>query len=548
MKPLARTTLTLGCIVLAACTKTGGGIAAGDGGRVNSWTIPHVLRYSTAEDVNGLNPHLNTQGTLAYMSSMTMAWLIKWDQKNLPYGELATEVPTKENGGVSADGHIITYHLRKGVKWSDGVPFDADDVVFSVKTVMNPANNETSRSGWELIDKIDEPDKYTVRLHLKKPYSPFLVTFFSSAGANPCVLPKHILGSLPNINNAPYNSLPVGIGPFKYKEWDRAQKVVMVADPYYFRGTPKLKEVDFEIIPNRDTVQTQLQAHALDMWYRVPGLYFTRLERQPGLAAMREPGFEFDHLDFNTAHADVSDPIVRQALEYATDRPTIRQKIGHGFGILQEEPAPSVSSYYDPALAKQKPFDIAKANQLLDRDGWKRGPDGTRSKNGVKLDLDVATNSGSQDTDNMIELVRTWWKQAGVAMTVHHYNSALLFAPANAGGILYGGKFDALFAAWGLDPFGDLSNLYACNQFPPNGQNDLHWCNHRADAATQAVYSAFTVEGRRKEDSVVMQELQNDTPMFVTTALESTFIYNQDLKNFHPGSAVPFDNMMDVDI
>ncbi len=125
----------------------------------------------------------------------------------------------RPNGGVSKDGLTITWHLRHGVKWSDGAPFDADDVVFSTNAVNNPANNEVGRDGWDLITKIDEPDKYTVVYHLKKPYSGYLPSFFGSAGANPCILPKHILGNLPNINTAPYNAKPIGIGPFRYVEW-----------------------------------------------------------------------------------------------------------------------------------------------------------------------------------------------------------------------------------------------------------------------------------------------------------------------------------------
>jgi len=98
--------------------------------RANSWTVPHVLRYSTAGDVSSLNPHLTQQLDLGLMSSLTMAWLIRWDHDNKPYPELATQVPTQQNGGVSKDGLTITYHIRRGVKWSDGAPFNADDVVF----------------------------------------------------------------------------------------------------------------------------------------------------------------------------------------------------------------------------------------------------------------------------------------------------------------------------------------------------------------------------------------------------------------------------------
>ncbi|MBD5655312.1 MAG: peptide ABC transporter substrate-binding protein, partial [Candidatus Eremiobacteraeota bacterium] len=105
-----------------------------------------------------------------------MAWLIKTDAGgNATVPELATVVPSLTNGGISKDGKTITWHLRHGVKWSDGAPFDADDVVFTTKQVLNPANNVVSLDGWDLITKIEETDKYTVVYRLKKPYSSFAV-------------------------------------------------------------------------------------------------------------------------------------------------------------------------------------------------------------------------------------------------------------------------------------------------------------------------------------------------------------------------------------
>ena len=186
-------------ITLAACTKVGTApdatvsANAAAGGR-HAYTIPHVLRYATAEDVAGLNPLLFQQTTLSLMSSLTMAYLIKFDERNRPYPELATSVPAKANGGISRDGLRITYHLRKGLRWSDGAPLDADDVVFTAHAVLNPANNILSREGWDKITTIDEPDKYTVTFHLSRPYGSYIPTFFTTAGANPCILPKHLLG------------------------------------------------------------------------------------------------------------------------------------------------------------------------------------------------------------------------------------------------------------------------------------------------------------------------------------------------------------------
>lgn len=557
-----RVAALLVCAALAAgCTKQGGGQTTSttttttttgapqpaSSARANSWTHPHVLRYATAEDISSLNPLLSQQTTLGMMSSLTMAWLIRWDRNNKPFPELATEVPTMQNGGVSKDGLTITYHLRKGVKWSDGAPFTADDVVWTWHAIMNTANNVVSRTGWDRITGIDEPDKYTAVFHLSKPYAPFIELFFSTAGANPCILPKHLLAKYPNINHVDYNSLPVGIGPFKYKEWQRSQRVVMVPNPLYWRGMPKLKEIDFEIIPDRNTVLTELQAKELDLWYPVPGSYFARMQNMGGFTWIRQPGYYFNHLDFNVQRPAVKDPAVRRALRYALDRATLIAKIGHNVGILQEQPAPKTSPYWDPTI-KLVPFDIAKANQILDQAGWKMGPNGVRQKDGVSLNLEFATSVGSPDTDQMIELIRSWWKQIGVNILVKHYPTNLLFAPYQDGGIVYNGKWDAIVFAWGDDPIGDFSFIYGCDQIPPSGQNDIRWCNQRADKAMHDLYGHYDQAQRNKDVAVVEEELDNDAPTIVTSGREDIFFFNKDLKNFHPGSVTEFDEMMDVDI
>ncbi|HEV2261044.1 MAG TPA: peptide ABC transporter substrate-binding protein [Candidatus Rubrimentiphilum sp.] len=516
--------------------------------RSNRWTIPHTLRYTTASDISTLNPHFAQQLEVGLLSSLTMAWLVKWDHNNNPIPELATVVPTMQNGGVSKDGLTITYHLRKGVRWSDGAPFNADDVVFSTQVVQNPANNEVSRNGWDRITKVDEPDKYTVVFHLSKRYSPFIETFFSSAGANPCLLPKHLLAQYPNINQVPYNSLPVGIGPFKYQRWDRASRVVLVANPLYWRGSPKLKKIVYEIIPDRNTALTELQAHNLDMWYPVPGNYYGRATAIPGFTAVRIPAYAFNHLDFNLTRPKVSDPVVRRALRLALDRATIRAKIGHGLGYLQEEPASRNAPYFDPTIQMDS-FSIAQANALLDKNGWVRGPDGIRSKNGVKLNnLEFATATGSPDTDEQIELMRIWWKQIGVSIVVKHYPAPLLFEPVEQGGIVYGGHWDMIVFAWYLDPIGDFSTIYACYSIPPKGQNDMHWCNQKANNAMLALYGHYDQASRNRDDATVMQQLVADIPTIVTTAREDVYVVNRDLHNFSPNSVSEFDDFMNVDI
>src|SRR6202140_2848781 len=132
---------------IAACTRVGGS-GTGGAGR-HPYPQPHVLRYAAPEAIVRLNPLMATQATVSSLSQMTMAWLVRTDAQSEPtIPELATEIPSKTNGGISPDGKTITWHLRQGVKWSDGQPFDADDVVFSTNAVNNQANNVVSRDGW----------------------------------------------------------------------------------------------------------------------------------------------------------------------------------------------------------------------------------------------------------------------------------------------------------------------------------------------------------------------------------------------------------------
>ncbi|MBV8655629.1 MAG: peptide ABC transporter substrate-binding protein [Candidatus Eremiobacteraeota bacterium] len=530
--------------LLCACTKTTGGA---EGGRANAWTKPHVLTISDAGDVNTLNPHLGQFNDVGYLSEMTMAWLVKVDEHNNLYPELATEVPTTANGGVSKDGLTITYHLRKGVKWSDGAPFDADDVVFSTNVVNNLANNEVGRLGWDQITKIDEPDKYTVVYHMKSRYSPFVETFFATAGANPCILPKHLLAKYPNINDVPYNSLPVGIGPFKYKAWLRSDRVELVANPLYFRGRPKLDEVIFKIIPDRNTLLSQLQAHEVDMWYQFGGLYLQRTAAIPGYSILRQPGFIYGHLDFNVTHPGLNDPVVRQALRMAINRPELIQKIGHGVGILQDVTTPVTAVYAVKDLGVTA-FDVAKASAMLDQDGWKRGSDGIREKNGAKLAFDFATSAGTPDADNQIELIRSTWSQIGVQIAVKRYPPNLMFAPIENGGIVYSNKYDMILFAWSNDAIGDYSSIYSCKSFPPNGQNNMRWCNPQAQAAMDALFTHFDQQQRNADVHSFEAAYVKDVPSIVISLHEDLYAYNSDLKNYHPNNISPFDNMMDVDI
>jgi peptide/nickel transport system substrate-binding protein len=534
----------LSLAVVSGCAAQRIGNVPADGR--HAWTTPHVLRYATGEDIVGLNPHLNQQLTLSFMSSLTMAWLVRYDRHNRPVPELAVAVPTRANGGVAGDGKTITYHLRRDAKWSDGEPFTSADVKFSTDVVRNPANNEGTHQGFDLIDRVDTPDPYTVVFHLLRPYSGFYVNFFSSGGANPCLLPKHLLGGLASINEAPYNALPVGIGPFKYVAWKRADSVEMVADPLYFGRKPKLQRVIFKVIPDRNTMLTQLSTHEIDLWPVLPAAFSDRVRTLPQVHVVRQGSYLYNHFDFELEHGALRDVVVRRALRLAVDRETILAKIRHGVGILQETPfAPGHPFHVD---VPRVPFDLQAANALLDGAGWKRGADGIRAKNGERLDFVVAIGTGLPDTDAIFEQVRLSWARIGAHIEVKRYPSPMYFAPARSGGIIYSGKYDVANYAWLTTPNGDLTNTFACDRVPPKGQNIPRYCDHEVDAALDRFLTTYVPAEQLAASRFVQERLARDVPTIVTDVREDLYAYNDDLHGFQPNQVTPFDDLVDADI
>jgi peptide/nickel transport system substrate-binding protein len=504
------------------------------------------LRFAAGADIQSLDPLVSASLYEDYLTQLCMAYLTRADRHGNPaVPELATEVPSRENGGVSQDGKTITWHLRRGVRWSDGVPFSADDVVFTTKLILDPASPVGDTDGWNLITKIDEPDNATVVYHLRSPYASFATKFFFGAGIS--ILPEHLLRGVRDLKNASYNASPVGIGPFRFRSWKRGDSVVMERNPYYFRGRAKLDRIIFKIIPDTSTMLAQLGSHEIDMWIGVPPHFYPQARALAGVTTIATPSNAFDHLDFNVTNSRVSDVRVRRALRLALDRRKLIDKVEHGLYRLDESVVTPATTYHIRLPLVRT--DIAAANALLDSAGWKRGADGIRAKAGVRMDLTFVQPVAHPEYDSEVELIRNSWKQIGVEITVKRYLASQLFATPQDGGIVFGGKFDVARFTWTTTADEDISAIYACDRFPPAGQNDMHWCDREVTTALDRLRLDYDVRARARDLAIVQRDIYDAVPTIVLDTRQQLSAYNTDLKNWHPNPMSPaFGNIMDVDI
>jgi peptide/nickel transport system substrate-binding protein len=539
-KKMIRHTLFVCCLLAAAalvagCSKVT--TSTGPAGNGNPWTVHGHLRIAGVAEPDNMNPLLGEQQIEVDLSMFWAGYLFNWSDENKYVPELATDVPTTKNGGISANGLSVTYHLRKGVKWQDGAPFSADDVIFTWRAVMNPANNVQTRLGYDLIDSIEKKDDFTIVVHLKKRWAPFVDTFFTMSSTPYCILPKHLLAQYTDINRAAYNNKPVGTGPFKVVEYQKGTIIRMVANPNYWRGAPKLQAVDYKIIPDETTILTQLRTHEADMEYNAPASQTPSFKDITGVHVYLTPFTHYRQNGLNTTNPILSDVRVRQALAYGIDQQELINTVSHGVDMEGDSDQPPFSWAYSKSV-KEYPHDPAMAAKLLDEAGWKLGPDGYRYKNGQKLELGMSGATGAAETRNLEAVVQRQWQQIGVQGDVKNYASPLFFASMQAGGILQGGKFDTAFYSWinGTDP--DDSTLFMCDQFPPNGQNSYHFCNKDLDAAENVAMTEYDQDKRKAAYDKVQSVLTDQEPLIIIWYVRRQDIVNSDMRNYKPAHAV----------
>ena len=538
--------VAIAIIAFAGCSKSGGTTAGG-----NPWTHHGRLVYGEAYDVKSLNPMLASSVPTIDLSMLLFSYAVRYDDHARPVLDALRELPTLENGDVSRDGLTLRYKLRENIVFHDGVKLTCRDLAFTWHAVMNSANNDITRDGYRDIKSIDCRDPSIAVVHMARVYAPFLQQLWGVNGNAP-ILPEHILAKYNDakgsFNTAPFQSAPIGSGPFSFVRWDRGSQVVLAANDRYFLGKPKLREIVFRTMPDENTLAAEIRTHEIDMALEGTASIWPLVQHIPGTVLSENSIYTFDHVDFNLRHSLFADIRVRRALALALDRRGMLERVAHGLGDLTDTAQSPKLSYAWTSDTAHYAFDVAAARKLLDEAGWHVGGDGVRVKNGERLAFDLSTQTESASGKAYQTVVQSMWRAVGAQATVKNAPTAQFFDNGTAG-ILQGGHYDTAIFAWSGAADPDDSAIYSARNLAPSGQNALGWNDLRATAAMDDELSTVDPKRRLKDFIVEQQRFAADVPSVIFSYRKQPEIHNSDLHGFTSSPVIsPFWNPQEYSI
>jgi peptide/nickel transport system substrate-binding protein len=488
----------------------------------------NVIVGMTQEPVN-FNPLLYVNsGTEEVPEACMFDALWDMNDKGEFVPNLAVRVPTLENGGISSDGKVWKIELKKGVKWQDGKPFTAKDVEFTYKTIINPKIAIRSRSGFDLISEFKIVDDYNVEIHLGKPFVPF-----AWAWQKMHVVPEHILAKVPDMNTAAYNTNPIGTGPYRLVKRVAGSHMVYKKNPAYHRGAPAIDGVIHKFVPDQTVLYTQFKTGEIDVLglHGVPPERFDESRNLPNRQALPTPAPWVEFIYFNCGKPQFKEKVVRQALYYAVDKKKWIEDVYYGL-------PPRTLSYLHPTHwaynqnLKDPGHNPRKAAEMLEGAGWKKGADGIREKNGVKLKFSMSTTAGAKAREQAEALIQANWKEIGVAMEIKNMPASVVW-----GEYTTKSQFDTLMVGWeptvGMDP--DYTARCHSKQIPAKygvGSNYVQYENPALDKLLEEGVLISNMQKRKAVYDKIQEILHDEVPFAPIFAWTFMYAKKNDLKGY----------------
>ncbi|QNI38547.1 ABC transporter substrate-binding protein [Edaphobacter sp. 4G125] len=426
------------------------------------------------------------------------------------------------------DPVTLVIHLRDGVRFHDGRPLEAEDVAWTIRSMIDGTLITAKAGAFSSVDRVDVRDRLTLTIHLKHPDAGLL--FNMSDG---------LFGVVPRGAGRDFGLRPIGSGPFRFVSAVQDKEVIVARNPDYWAGAPKIAGVRFTVVPDAITSALELRKGSADLASNV--LTFDQLhslEQAPNLKIESGQSSVVIYTNFNVTDPVLHDRRVRQAIACAMDRQAIVDAIWRGQAKLADTllPAEHWAAAKGNELA-QYPHNVARAEKLLDEAGFHRGADGVRLRITLKTSTDETTRL-------MATVLQQQLRSAGIRLELRSAEFGTFYSDVTRG------AFQMYALRWiGSNEDPDIFRYtYGSSAFPPKGANRGRYSNPRVDALLKAAAAETDQAKRRAEYVEVQQILAEDLPGIPLWYPNNEVVHSRRIEGVKPKGSGTFDYLREVTV
>ncbi len=490
----------------------------------------HIIEGSIS-DIGNLNPIFTNDTASLQVTYRLYDGLLDAEANGTLVPNLATAVPKPESDQLS---YRVT--LKKGLKWSDGSAITADDVVFTYQLMFDPkyaaVKSRYRAQLTEYLASVTAVDPQTVLFKTTKVYAPFVVTFMVLG-----ILPKAVWEKLApaDVNSTEMNQVPTVVsGAMLPVKWDKGSQYTLRRNDNWHQGKTFFDTYIFKVVPDAVAIANQLKTGELDVGI-VDKSQWDSLATAQNVSRV---GFVAPSFDYYLQNLDASktpkaaifgDLQVRKALLMALDRKKIADKVYFGQAVSADSSIGLVSPAHITPKA-QYPFDAKKAEQMLDDAGWKKGADGIRAKNGVRMEWELRTNVGNKVRETLIQVMAEQWSGIGVKVTTKPVQFPQLVTQLSSTR-----EFEMILLgiSESIDP--DQTQLWSSKSIGGGALNGAGYKNDKVDQLLSDAVQTLDQKKRLDMYHQIQEILLQDLPSPLIVYPKANWGISKRVKNFNVG-------------
>jgi len=467
-----------------------------------------TLHLATSSNPSRLNPLLATDSSSSEIAGFLFNGLVKYDKDLNIVGDLADKFYFENNT-------TLIFKLKKNVLWHDGAKFDANDVVFTYKTIISPNIATPYSSSFRFVKSVEALDDFTIKVVYKKPYFKALETWMMG------ILPYHILKDEKNLMTSKFNTHPIGTGAYKLEKLEFSKDIILSANGDYFEKKPKIDKISFHIIADSMTRFLMLKSGSLDVGSIEPMQLERQLDKEffKKFNIYEEISHSYTYLGFNLRKKKFQDARVREALSLAIDRDELVKILFFKHAKVCTGPfLPKTKAFNDDIKAPQQ--NIQKAKQLLKDAGYDKNH---------PFSFEIVTSNSSAIRPYAVEILQYQLKKIGVKVKIR-----VMEWQAFLNMVVFPHKFDAVLLGWGLSSTPDPYLFWHSDNDKKGGFNLVGYKNKKLDKMIEKSQSMVDREELSRLWKKMFKIIVDDNPYLFLYIPNSITVVNKDIKNVKP--------------